>query len=100
MLVQKSILLILIPLFALNSVLSDNDSKLPMTQYELHEKYGQGNKQSSEIVLEKQIDFIFFFQDGTTFNDGKCCNRMCNGTIMTCYFEFAATVFDSMSGYV
>ncbi|XP_031640453.1 laccase-2-like [Contarinia nasturtii] len=49
---------------------------VPLSQNELKEKYGQEN---------------------TTYNDGKSCYRPCNGTSMTCYYEFKIEHYDTMS---
>lgn len=48
----------------------------------------------------KQINIRIFFLAETTFNDGRSCNRVCDGRPKTCYYEFDIKKYDTMCGYV
>lgn len=67
-----------------------------VTQSELREKYGQGIW--FKFTIETFVDLEnYSFLAGTTFNDGKSCYRTCNGQTKTCYYEFHAQMYDTMS---
>lgn len=80
-----------------------DESEVPLSTSELKQKYGQGTtrkwkkKKNIPNCVNKQNLLIL---DNTTFNDGKSCYRVCDGTRKICYYNFLVENYDTMSGYV
>lgn len=74
-------------------------SVLPLSRDDLRKKYGQGifNVDNVNKIKLKTL-FNFLILADTIFNDGKSCNRVCDGRPMTCYYEFNIKKYDTMCG--
>lgn len=67
-------------------------SKVALTRNELKSRYGQGITELNSFFQKNFPCTIHFLTqsilENTTFDDGKSCDRICDGKRMTCYYEF------------
>lgn len=98
----SSVHCILILIQLLGTIFKSCESEVPLTVDDLKTKYGQGKwnvyVKSDRIYTKQKTTNLFL--EGTTFNDGKSCNRVCDGRVLSCYYEFHVEMYDTMSGYV
>lgn len=101
---NRPLIVILLSLISLSFAYGDN---VPLSRSELRQKFGQG----INIIFVVGISVMRIcnsefssksnsISENTTYGDGKSCYRPCDGTKMTCYFEFNVENYDTMSGYV